>query len=405
VGLIGGTCKNNKGDIGIMTETRWLPPNELKSHPANPDFAADSTRENIESVDQGEFRVDPKVTEDSHFTDDDYTIISGHRRLMAARERGWDEVKVEVIEPYETAREERRAVLEHNQYRVMTPGEQVNVAYEYLKLWNGEPVENFPRDRETRDKLGNLFKESGRTIEKGLKVKWAAEQGEWESEALSSEERKVARERWQELLSDEVAFSRAHDDVKQVVDLTESDDEAAPSEIGKARGALGEPYTEPPEDVEVEGPVQASIVVRKGFLNRFLKQITFSKTYAGNEGNRYYHLEASKDGLVVRIVAREQIRSYHHLPKESFEEFSLKRDGPVGVSVPVDGFQGALGLLGRGEIGIDFHGQDDERQASGLHMTDSQLHYWAVAPDERESFEDAPDWLPELPTKGDNPEE
>ena len=199
-----------------------LDPRDIEPHPeSDRRYSADEERE-FTNLDEEPLEA-PKVTRESYFTDADWTVISGHRRIEELIESGESTIEVEVVGPFESRREELRATLDYNDYRVKTPGEMVMEAFDRIRIREDSVetgLENFPSGY--RDQLDDLFRHSGRTLEKGLKVKWAADEGEFEGDQLDEETRSVAEEQWEALINDEASFDGAIEEVRVQKDRKES---------------------------------------------------------------------------------------------------------------------------------------------------------------------------------------
>ena len=203
-----------------MTEdgTKEREIDELTPHPKVKDrYPADEDRE-LDLDDEP--RNPPKVTRDSTYPTDGWTIISGHRRVDALSEAGESTVEVEVVGPFENRHEELKAILDYNDYREKTPGEKVIDAFDHILVLENrveKGLENFPSGY--RSELDDLFTDSGRTLRKGLKVKWAAEEGEFEGEKLNEEIQRIAEREWETLLYNENAsFDGAVNEIKDAVE-------------------------------------------------------------------------------------------------------------------------------------------------------------------------------------------
>lgn len=216
-----------------MSENRTedLKIKNLTHHPKAEDrYPADKDREL--DLDE-EPRNPPKVTRDSAYTDADWTIISGHRRVDALSEAGESTVDVEVVGPFENRQEELKAILEYNEYRSKTPGEKIVDAFDHILISEDrveDGLENFPSGY--RSELEDLFTDSGRTLQKGLKVKWAAERGEfvkwddeqreYEVEELDEDIQSVAKSEWKTLNTDKNAsFDGAINEIENEIDRRE----------------------------------------------------------------------------------------------------------------------------------------------------------------------------------------
>ena len=162
-------------------------------------------------------------------------IISGHRRWLAARDAGLGSVPVRYSE-FDDELAEREALIEFNRQREKTPGQIVNEFEEMLEIEQekakerekeagrvgGKGSENFhdPSQGRAKDKAAEKVNAdvSGRTLEKGKKVKDKAE-----SDDEPAEVQEAAREAWDGLQSGEESFNGAYEQVKEVEEKVESE--------------------------------------------------------------------------------------------------------------------------------------------------------------------------------------
>jgi len=186
----------------------------LTHHPKVKDrYPADEDRE----LDlDGEPRNPPKVTRDSAYTDADWTIISGHRRVDALSEAGESTVEVEVVGPFENRQEELKAILDYNDSRDRKAGEKVIDAVDWIQIQENAVdtgLDNFPKGY--RDKLDNAPGDtSGKSLMKGLRVWWAAEEGEYDGGRLTDEAQQAAEELWEGLCLGDESFHSAYTTLK-----------------------------------------------------------------------------------------------------------------------------------------------------------------------------------------------
>lgn len=168
-----------------MSETE-LSPDELTPHPKNAEMYGESnvSEEFIERVrDNG---IDPgaKVTDDSHFADGT-VIISGHRRVAAAREIGMS-VPIREYATYESPAEELNDLVTSNDYRNKSFSQQMGEADAIREIEEraakermsrgGEGKENLPDpdSGQSRDEIADRIGiGSGRNYQKARRV-WDA---------------------------------------------------------------------------------------------------------------------------------------------------------------------------------------------------------------------------------------
>ncbi|AFH21573.1 hypothetical protein OSG_eHP4_00155 [environmental Halophage eHP-4] len=208
---------------------------ELSQHPKNDEIYGDTDELEdtfIESI-REKGVLEPLVITDGK------QVISGHRRLEAARQVGLESVPVRKSE-FENDLAEREALIEFNRQREKTPGQLVNEFEEMLEIEqqrakerkkaNLKEGDKQPRrgkvstsgdEGKARDKAAEKVNAdvSGRTLEKGKKVKDKAE-----SDDEPEEVQEVAQEAWDGLQSGEESFNSAHEKVKDA-ENNDSDNE------------------------------------------------------------------------------------------------------------------------------------------------------------------------------------
>jgi ParB/RepB/Spo0J family partition protein len=153
-------------------------------------------------------------------------IISGHRRWLAAKAADLDTVPVRYTE-FDDELAEREALVEFNRQREKTPGQLVNEFEEIVAIEKKRAKERKEANLKQNDRSGNVSTSdagkarekaaekmdsdvSGRTLEKGKKVKDKAE-SEDEPESV----RETAKEAWDGLQSGDESFNSAYEEVKQ----------------------------------------------------------------------------------------------------------------------------------------------------------------------------------------------
>lgn len=211
-------------ESGDISEAK---PEELEPHPKNVEIYGDT--EDPEQL-EGEFveSIRKKGVLEPIIIADGKQIISGHRRQLAAEYVGENRVPVLKYE-FDSDLAKREALIELNRQREKTPGQVVNEFEEMLAIEKErakerqssegnqyEGKETFP-DHQTgqaRDKAAEKVNAdvSGRTLEKGLKVKEKAEEGD-----------ETAKEKWDGLQTGDESFSSAYEAVTDNGDEDTSD--------------------------------------------------------------------------------------------------------------------------------------------------------------------------------------
>ena len=143
----------------------------------------------------------------------DNKILSGHRRYRAAKKVGIEKVPVQYVDT-DGEQDELFTLLLANQYRDKTAAEKINEGEAWEKIEKEKAkerehsggVENFPQGEtgKSRDKVGEKIGVSGRTFEKGKKVKQKAEQGD-----------ETAQEEWKRMETGEQSIHGAYQNVKR----------------------------------------------------------------------------------------------------------------------------------------------------------------------------------------------
>jgi DNA modification methylase len=191
-------------------------PSNLKPHPKNAEIYGDT--DGVDDLDATfkESVAEKGVLEPLVITNGK-EIISGHRRWLAARDAGLDSVPVRYSE-FDDELAEREALIEFNRQREKTPGQIVNEFEEMLaiesKRANDRKTEatghrekfHEAESGRAKDKAAEKVNAdvSGRTLEKGKKVKEKAESGD-----------ETAQEQWEKLQTGDTSFHRAHKEVEK----------------------------------------------------------------------------------------------------------------------------------------------------------------------------------------------
>lgn len=376
--------------------TRELDPSDLKPHPINKGmFPADSDR--TLAVEEEEFQEAPQVTTNSHYTDADFTIISGHRRVRTAQQEGWETVEVQLAGTYESKDEERAAILRANDYRQMTPGEQVNFAEEWEETYRSRPNLDGHADEMACEHV-----EFGQTTyNKGKRVKQAAKEAKWgdDETELNMQTQSTARDLWQELCDGEESVHGAYETLKAGI----KDEEETKGQVAvpdRTRGGISEDgiTDEELEQRGIEGSAQAVIETNRMTFDRALRAASLGSTFTSSEDEIYLHIRVVGDGVEITMKASDgTAQNTLALNDDYFEEVERKGETPVGMSKRLNDIQEMLKFIDDDTgVTIEFRGQPTEEIAEGSLLTNGNLRGWLSAPDDRETFEDAPSWLPEL---------
>lgn len=250
-----------------LIEVTTVDPTTLTPHPKNREIYGDTV--DLEQIDKT-FRDSIKekgVLETLVVTEDD-TIISGHRRWKAACGAGLDSVPVS-RERFESELKEREALIEHNRSREKTDGhiaaefaEMLAIEKERAKERKAEAgTENLPTTDISRGNVSTSKPEgkareqaaekidadvSGRTLEKGKKVKDKAE-----SDDNPEEVKQAARDAWNDLRAGRESYTGAYSRVKDAEKRVESDGEDDPgNDIEQFTSQQTDEWSSPREIVE-----------------------------------------------------------------------------------------------------------------------------------------------------------
>lgn len=196
-------------------------PDELEPHPKNADIYADT--DDIADVDDTFVEsVREKGVLEPLVVTDGKKIISGHRRWLAAQAADVDTVPIRKSS-FDSDLAEREALIEFNRQREKTPGQIVNEFEEIRDIekkrgknnmsqgGSNERVRNFSKPLEERAAEKVNADVSGRTLEKGRKVKDKAE-----SDDEPDEVQQVAEREWQKLQQGKTSFHTASKNVEKV---------------------------------------------------------------------------------------------------------------------------------------------------------------------------------------------
>jgi len=198
-------------------------PEALEPHPKNKEIYGDTDETGDLDETFRESVAEKGVLEPLVITDGKQ-IISGHRRWLAAKAAGLDSVPVRYSE-FDSELVEREALIEFNRQREKTPGQLVNEFEEMLAIITQRQGQGERNDlkgtsgnvsgsyqSESREKAAEKVNAdvSGRTLEKGKKVKDKAE-----SDDEPDEVREAAREAWEGLQNGDESFNSAYETVRE----------------------------------------------------------------------------------------------------------------------------------------------------------------------------------------------
>lgn len=227
---------------------------ELEHHPKNDEIYGDTT----ELADTFVESIREKGVLEPLVITTDKQVISGHRRLEAAKEVNIESVPVRISE-FETELAEREGLIEFNRQRKKTPGQIVNEFDELLEIETqrakdrqGErnDIKNTSDSNETEvvradEKAAEKVSEdvSRASLRRGKTVKDKAE-----SDDEPDEVQEAAKEAWDGLQSGEESFSSAHTKVKDAED--KATDESTESDIDVFTSDETDEWSSPREIVE-----------------------------------------------------------------------------------------------------------------------------------------------------------
>lgn len=213
-----------------MVETR--DPDELEPHPKNWEIYREEDVDPafVERIEERGQEETVKITPESNFTDADWTIISGHRRVKAAQEIG-QEVEVEVVGPYETKGEELDALLNYNDDRNETPAQEIRIVDEWREVYRESPDSEAGTAVEKACELVSFGKT---TYYNGRKVRKKAEAGN-----------EVAQREWEKLERGEETIGGAYEEVVKAEERQERSQRR--QEIVQRSGGEVEFVNEPPK--------------------------------------------------------------------------------------------------------------------------------------------------------------
>ena len=215
-------------------------PEELQPHPKNTEIYGDT--DDVDDLDATfkESVAEKGVLEPLVITNGK-EIISGHRRWLAAKEAGLRSVPVRYSE-FDNELAEREALIEFNRQREKTPGQIVNEFEEMLAVererakerrgertdLKDEPVGNVSHKSDDKDRARDIAAEkvnadvSGRTLEKGKKVKDKAEGKDGD---VSEEVQEVAKKEWEKLKTGATSFHTASKNIEKAEAEKEVEDQ------------------------------------------------------------------------------------------------------------------------------------------------------------------------------------
>lgn len=356
---------------------RELDPTLLAPHPlAEQLFPADDKRNQI--IREAEsFREQPKVTNDSHFSEADWTIISGHRRVDTAVASREDTIEVAVVGPFASAQEERKAVLEANGYRNTTPAEEILYAEAWEEVYVAQETVQNPARFAVRHVDCTID-----TYRQGTYVKDVA--SEAIDDPVDDDIVSLARALWEELTYDE------------------QDIETAYLAIKRAEERTGEVHAEewpsvPAETVsnwDADASRLGTIYTSETALRVILRRVTFDETLDPTDDDQFVHLSLGEDVLELETRNnRGDIQEQVTIDEGYVEDLTLLQDRPVGLSVNLRELRLLVDLL-EGPATIAWWGSPGSQFAHLLTLTDGTHQFRLKPPDPHE--ESTPQWLPEV---------
>jgi MoxR-like ATPase len=146
--------------LGKTIDRRKESVRELQQHPFNIEIYGQTevNQQFIESIKEG--------VREPLIINTDKEIISGHRRNKAAKKAGKNEVPV-IVREYDSRRQERLAILEHNNYREKSLEDKISEAIGFEENFREQDgrtadqvVEKYNWGRETYRKLKKIYKKS-----------------------------------------------------------------------------------------------------------------------------------------------------------------------------------------------------------------------------------------------------
>ena len=179
-----GADSVREGEPSVVEEISMMAVDEIKPHPKNVEVYGDVEKDGsvaglAQSISAAGIREPLVVTSEG-------VLVSGHRRLRAARSLNMTEVPVRVFQSTDET-EVKVALLAFNVHRIKTKRQIIEEGLLCLEIKraqklarkvakaNGENMENFPTCEKgtTRDLAAQELGISGRTLEKGIKVEAA----------------------------------------------------------------------------------------------------------------------------------------------------------------------------------------------------------------------------------------
>lgn len=348
-----------------MTETRN--PEELTPHPKNDEIYGDDVDESyIDRVETHGIQSKVKITPESQFTEVNWTIIGGHRRVEAANELGRT-VAVEVVGPYDTQAEEVEALLADNDHRDKTPAQEIREVDQWAEVYRESPKLETDSAIEAACEHVSFSKA---TYWKGKKIQQASKEGEWglqNPQPLSSKAIDEASEQWELLELGNTTIGGAFDTVKEA-----KEEAGAARTIPESRGGGGSKGLVR-EKVDIKEPVRAAFPTTPYRFRQLLKRV---KPVRGN---------ASEDEADLRLEIREdEVRVYTVASKYSFSDIWFGgveitiENAPVHILLKHDDLTTGVGIL-EGETRVEFRGPKDSDEATHLVMTDGDAVLYLTA--------------------------
>lgn len=353
-----------------------LDPADLTPHPKNREIYGDALDQSfVDRVERRELDQPVKVTSSSHFTDEaDYTVISGHRRVKAAKSLDRD-VPAEEVGPYETPEEEIAALLGFNDYRSKTPVQEIREVEQWAEVYRESPKSEIESAVEQAVEHASFSKA---TYYNGLRIRKAAQEGVWgqSEEDLSNRAIDEANRQWDMLEAGETTIGGAYKEVMQV-----RENQNRSPDLPEARGQFY-PHEMAEEEISLDEPVQAKFWVSASKLRQFLKKagpetgLREDTDPPDEEPDLYLQVGNGQ----VRAVTSERagLQSTHSVSGDWFDEIPATEEGPYGISVVNSDLERSLDIL-QGDLRVEMRGPIGSNQATHLVMTNGQFQLCLVA--------------------------
>ncbi|QSG14371.1 ParB/RepB/Spo0J family partition protein [Halapricum desulfuricans] len=347
-------------------------PEALTPHPRNEDIYGDGAPDwFVETIDENSIEEPIMLVAESHLVDEDTeVVISGHRRIDAAKQLGLEEVPVIIRDPYESELAEREGLIEHNKQRKKSFSQKMREAKELIQIERERAKKRQQRGKAIDDARGPQDFEEGETYE------LVADRFDRSKGWL-----RYSVEVWDAQNSDNEMIANRAENLVEQIDRGETSPYNAYQTIKTRRKQLDRSLSTT-ESIQFDGnsvdhedhpPAQASWLVDSSKLKRILEVGSvglFDWLYLEISPGRVQVLQSTLPGATGRVV------SYCSFGEEYFEQFELARDESLKAFIDAERIYTTVERDDSDTVQLKFRADDTDDFATGVEFV-GDLQFWS----------------------------